>query len=158
MNAMRLSLFFLLAVSLSAQQQQRVAVLPPAVPLMAGVKAGDQVPPVYICVSGCTYSDSAGIANIRVTTDATPIPANTCTNGHGGAKDSYSVATMPGVGEKSTFIFTPTVNLQAVPGWGASAGLTIGFWPTPDTLNWYVCNVTTAAITPKPIMWNVSAK
>lgn len=91
------------------------------------------------------------IANIQTTVGTTAIAANTCTSGF--------TATMTGVLTTSVFAFTPTTDTSGVTGWGATGGLVITAWPTANTLNYKVCNQTTASITPSgSVIFNVGAR
>lgn len=96
---------------------------------------------------------SSGISNTSVTVGTTLIPANSCS--------SASTVTMAGVSTGSTFQFTPASDPSSTTGWspGAAGQLYFNAWPTANTLNYKVCNPTTASITPgASTTWNVSAK
>lgn len=93
---------------------------------------------------------SGGIANVQVVLPTTAITANTCT--------TVTTVTMTGVTTTSTFPTAFATDPSGVTGWGAVGGLTFVAWPTADTLNWKVCNVTAASITPGAMTLNVGAK
>lgn len=94
---------------------------------------------------------SSGIANTTTTVGTTAIGANACT--------STTTVTMTGTATTTTFSFSPNADLSGTTGWGSSGGLTIDAWPTTNTLNYKVCNQTSASITPgASVTFNVSAK
>lgn len=95
----------------------------------------------------------AVIADTTITVGTTAIAANTCT--------SASTATMTGVATTSTFVFTPNADVSSTVGWSPGTGGQLYFspWPTANTLNYKVCNPTSASITPgASTTWNVSAR
>lgn len=119
-----------------------------AAPLSQG--AGISLTPtsngLTIAVSG-----TLAIANSTFTTGTAAIGANTCT--------VASTVTMNGVGASTTFVITPEVDVSGVTGWGSSGGLVIDAWPTANTLNYKICNQTSASITPSAsVTWNVGAR
>ena len=65
---------------------------------------------------------------------------------------------MTGLTTNSTFTTAFASNPNSVTGWGATGGLTFTAWPTENTLNWSICNQTSAAITPGPMRLNVEAR
>jgi hypothetical protein len=94
----------------------------------------------------------ASVTDSTTTVGTTAISANSCT--------SATTVTMAGVTTSMTFAFTPTADLSAVTGWGAG-GATLFFdaWPSANTLNYKVCNNSSAGITPgSSTTWNVSAR
>jgi hypothetical protein len=93
-----------------------------------------------------------GVADATTTVGTAAISANTCT--------SATTVTMTGVTTAMTFTFTPTADLSAVTGWGAGgATLFVDAWPSANTLNYKVCNNSSASITPGlGTTWNVSAR
>ncbi len=91
------------------------------------------------------------IANATTTVGTSAIGGNTCT--------SATTVTMTGVATTSTFNFTPNADVSSVTGWGSTGGLKIVPWPTTNTLNYKVCNSTTASIIPSAsVTFNVSAR
>lgn len=92
----------------------------------------------------------AGIANIQIVLPTSAITANTCTAG--------ATATMTGVTTTSAFSTAFATDPSAVTGWGANGGLSFIAWPTSNTINWKVCNVTASSITPGAMTINVGAK
>lgn len=90
------------------------------------------------------------IANVTVTLPTTSIAANTCT--------TAATVTMTGLATTSVLIPTFASNPTAVTGWGTNGGLTFEAWPTANTLNWSVCNQTSAAITGGTMSLNVGGK
>jgi hypothetical protein len=65
---------------------------------------------------------------------------------------------MTGLTTSSAFSTAFATDPSTVNGWGSTGGLTFVAWPTADTLNWRVCNVTAATITPGAMTLNVGAK
>jgi len=92
------------------------------------------------------------VADTTITVGTTAIGANACS--------SVATATMTGVSTAMTFTFTPSSDFHSTVGWSA-AGATLYFfaWATSNTLNYYVCNNSSASITPgASTTWNVSAR
>lgn len=92
----------------------------------------------------------ASIANVQVILPTSAIAANSCT--------TPASVTMTGVATTSAFSTAFASNPNSVNGWGTNGGLTFNAWPTANTLNWSVCNQTTASITPGAITLNVGAR
>jgi hypothetical protein len=90
------------------------------------------------------------IANVTVTLPTTAIAANTCT--------TAATKTMTGLATTSAFDTAFATNPNAVTGWGVNGGLAFTAWPSANTLNWSVCNQTSASITPGAMTLNVGAK
>ena len=95
------------------------------------------------------------ILSTETTVGTTLIPANTCT-------DPPTSLAMTGVvsgANGTTFEFTAQTDTNAVVGWGSTNGLQFIAWPTPDTVNFRVCNITGSDITPSDsVTFNISAK
>jgi hypothetical protein len=93
---------------------------------------------------------SIPVANIQIPMPTAPIAANSCT--------SPATAAMNGLTAASTFTTAFASNPNSVVGWGATGGLTFTAWPAANTINWSVCNQTSASITPGAITLNVGAR
>jgi hypothetical protein len=92
----------------------------------------------------------ATITNIQLVMPTALLNANTCS--------SSTATTMPGVTTTTAFSFTPSTDASGVNGWGGIGGLSISPWPSTNTLNWKVCNLSAVSITPGALTMNVSAK
>jgi hypothetical protein len=90
------------------------------------------------------------ITNIQIVLPTEPISPNTCT--------MAAAATMRGLGLTSTFTTAFASDPSAATGWGATGGLNFVAWPTANTINWKVCNVTSSVIIPGAITLNVGAR
>jgi len=90
-------------------------------------------------------------ANTTFTNATTLLTANTCSA-------AGTTVSMTGVTTASTFSIPPSVDINASAGWGSTGGLVIIAWPTSNTLNYKICNQTSASITPGAVTWNVSAR
>jgi hypothetical protein len=97
-----------------------------------------------------TGTATAAIANVTITLPTTAIAATTCT--------SASTTTMTGLATTSAFMTAFATDPSAVTGWGSAGGLSWVAWPTANTLNWRVCNVTASSITPGAMSLNVGAR
>jgi hypothetical protein len=92
------------------------------------------------------------IANIQISViGGTPIAANTCSADLG-------PATMTGLLTTSTILFTPSVDVSAVTGFGSTGGISIVPWPAANALHYRYCNQTGSSVTPGTVTWNVSAR
>jgi hypothetical protein len=104
---------------------------------------------------GKSASSSGAIVNVSTSVGTALIPANSCT-------DPPITLAMPGVvggTGGSTFSFTAETDTNAVVGWGSTNGLQFIAWPSPDNVNFRVCNITGSDITPSDtVVFNISAK
>jgi hypothetical protein len=91
----------------------------------------------------------AAIANIQIALPTTSIAANSCT--------TPATVSMPGLKTTSALLTAFATNPNSVNGWGLNGGLVFTAWPTANTLNWSVCNETSAAIVPGAMTLNVGA-
>ncbi|RZU39316.1 collagen-like protein [Edaphobacter modestus] len=95
-------------------------------------------------------STPAVIPDVQVVMPTSAIAANSCT--------TAGTVTMTGVTTTTTFPTAFASDASGVTGWGSTGGLTFVAWPTADTLNWRVCNVTGSSITPGVMTLNIGAK
>jgi hypothetical protein len=93
---------------------------------------------------------SSATPNVQVTLPTSAISANSCT--------APATVAMTGLTTSSTFTTAFASNPNSVTGWGATGGLTFTAWPTANTLNWSICNQTSANITPGTMKLNVGAR
>jgi hypothetical protein len=93
---------------------------------------------------------TTSIANVTITLPTSAIAATTCT--------STTTTTMTNLLTTSAFITAFATDPSGVTGWGSSGGLSWVAWPTANTLNWRVCNVTASSITPGAMSLNVGAR
>lgn len=101
------------------------------------------------CNGGSNYTFATQNSPGTITIGTTAIGANSCA--------TAATLTMTGVTTSSTFDFTPTADTSSVTGWGSTGGLVLVPWPTANTLNYKVCNQTTASITPSAsVTFNVT--
>lgn len=72
------------------------------------------------------------------------------------ACDTLSTTTATGVASTDTILITANADITGVTGYTAATtgGLAIYFWPTTNTINWKVCNPTSASITPGAVTLN----
>jgi hypothetical protein len=103
-----------------------------------------------------TYATMNAVPDVQVTIAATAVPANSCLP----SSTTYYTVAMTGLTATMTANFTPSANYASVTGWSAAGGaLYFNAYPTAGTLEYQICNNTTAAITPsEATVWNVSAK
>jgi hypothetical protein len=94
-----------------------------------------------------------GIPNATLTISTTAIAANTCTI-------ASTINTLTGLSTTSTINITPQTDVASITGWGATGGLVIDAWPaSANTMQYKVCNQTSASITPgASVTFNVSAR
>jgi hypothetical protein len=107
-----------------------------------------------VCTAANGACSAAGPSNTTISVGTATITANAC--------NTVTTTTMTGLTTSMTATITPTSDLSAVTGWGPGSGGQLYFiaWPSSsNTLSWYVCNPTSADITPSSsTTWNVSAK
>lgn len=104
-------------------------------------------------VDGSCGGSAGLIANIQITVGTTAIGANTCA--------TAATPTMTGLATTSVVSITPASDVSSTTGWtpGTAGQLYFTAWPTANTLNYKVCNPTSASITPgASTTWNVGAK
>ncbi|HTF62312.1 MAG TPA: hypothetical protein VK638_06320 [Edaphobacter sp.] len=101
-------------------------------------------------VAAARLPGTLAITNVAVVMPVTLLTANTCS--------SAATATMTGVTTASTFTTAFATDPNGVTGWGGNGGLNFVAWPTANTLNWRVCNVTGTSITPAAMTLNVGAR
>jgi hypothetical protein len=105
-------------------------------------------------VDGGAVPSGSGPSNTTITVGTTAVPANSCLP----TNSTFYTATMTGLATTMTLQFTPNASIASATGWEPS-GATLYFnaYPSSGTLNWQVCNNSSASITPASTTWNVSA-
>lgn len=104
--------------------------------------------------SGCANPVTGAVSNTTLTVGTTAIPAGLPCAG------PYTIS-MPGTTTLMTIKITPSTDISGVTGWGPVGGGGLYFvqWPTADTMNYKICNASTASITPSSsTTWNVSVQ
>jgi hypothetical protein len=93
------------------------------------------------------------VSDTSITVGTNSVAANSCS--------SASTATMTGLATTMAFAISPASDVSGVTGWGPSSSgqLYVDAWPTANTLNYKVCNPTSASITPSSnVTFNVAAR
>lgn len=99
------------------------------------------------------YATATFVTNTTITVGTSAISANAC--------NTVSTVSMTGLASTMTVHLTPNSDISAITGWSPGTGGQLYFtdWVTSGTYHYYVCNPTSATITPgSSTTWNVSAR
>lgn len=104
--------------------------------------------PSWKCNGATTASNSAQtIASGQTAMPTTALAANTCSA-------AATTATATGTLTTDAPIVAFASDPSGVTGYGTSGGIVVNFWPTANTVNFKLCNPTSASITPGAINVN----
>lgn len=104
----------------------------------------------FTSLTATSLNSSPIVADITVTVGTGTIPANSCGSNIGSTftLNGNTTATLTGAVAGQVPIWSDSADTTGVSGWGSTGGLYIKSYITSNTLNFKVCNPTSASITP----------
>lgn len=122
-----------------------------------GCPANGSTVPALISTYDCNHvlvAQTGGVSAVAITISSFAAAPNSC-YGNTGTLNTPTTTSMVGLTTSMAPHWSFASDPKALVGWGSTGGMTLNVWPTTDTLNSEVCNVTASTITTSAVTFNV---
>lgn len=104
--------------------------------------------------STCTVTALSSISPVAITISSFTAAPNSC-YGNTGTLNTPSTTAMTGLTTSMAPHWSFATDPRTLVGWGSTGGMVLNLWPTANTVNSEVCNVTASSITTSAVTVNV---